>query len=243
MFERSLIASQVQYASVEQKWTATVSIALQIAAAGLVIALPLFHQEVLQLKSDPPRAFVQMKPPVVKMVKVEARAVSAATSAPMAAQTVRFEAPTSVPPKIKMGPDEGPPREFAKIGGGMDGGFPAGLGAIGDVPARVVTVASPPHSDKPMRVSAGVTAGMLMAPIRPVYPQIAKAARVEGAVVVEAIISKAGVIESLHVVSGPEMLRGAAIEAIREARYQPYRLNGEPTEVQTTITVNFKIGG
>jgi protein TonB len=62
-------------------------------------------------------------------------------------------------------------------------------------------------------------------------------------VVVEAIISKAGVIESLHVVSGPEMLRGAAIEAIREARYQPYRLNGEPTEVQTTITVNFKIGG
>ncbi len=60
---------------------------------------------------------------------------------------------------------------------------------------------------------------------------------------VEAIISKAGRIESLNVVSGPQMLRGAALEAIRAARYQPYRLNGEPTEVQTTITVNFRMEG
>ena len=77
---------------------------------------------------------------------------------------------------------------------------------------------------------------MLIAPIHPVYPMIAKAARVEGTVVVEAVISRTGTIESLHVVSGPVMLQGAAIDAIREARYQPYRLNGEPTEVQTVIT-------
>lgn len=82
-----------------------------------------------------------------------------------------------------------------------------------------------------------------MTPIRPVYPAIARAAHVEGAVVVEAVISRMGTIESLHVVSGPPMLQNAALEAIREARYQPYRLNGEPTEVQTTITVNFRIGG
>jgi periplasmic protein TonB len=62
-------------------------------------------------------------------------------------------------------------------------------------------------------------------------------------VIVEAIISKDGRIESLNVVSGPTLLRQAAIEAIREARYHPYKLNGEPTEVQTTITVNFKIAG
>ncbi len=60
---------------------------------------------------------------------------------------------------------------------------------------------------------------------------------------VEAVISKAGVIESLHVVSGPLMLQNAALEAIREARYRPYRLNGEAIEVQTTITVNFRMGG
>jgi protein TonB len=84
---------------------------------------------------------------------------------------------------------------------------------------------------------------MLLVPIRPVYPVIARAAHVEGAVVVEAIISRAGTIESLHVVSGPLMLQAAALDAIREARYRPYRLNGEPTEVQTTITVNFRLGG
>jgi periplasmic protein TonB len=82
-----------------------------------------------------------------------------------------------------------------------------------------------------------------LTPIRPVYPAIARAAHVEGVVVVEAVISRMGTIESLRVVSGPEMLRGAALEAIREARYQPYRLNGEPVEVQTTITVNFRMGG
>jgi periplasmic protein TonB len=85
--------------------------------------------------------------------------------------------------------------------------------------------------------------GMLIAPIRPVYPMIAKAAGVQGTVVVEAIISRTGTIESLHVVSGPPMLQSAALEAIREARYQPYRLNGEPTEVETRITVNFRMGG
>ena len=84
---------------------------------------------------------------------------------------------------------------------------------------------------------------MLIAPIRPVYPSIAKAAHVEGAVVVEAVISQTGTIESLQVVSGPAMLRSAAVEAIREARYKPYRLNGQVTEVRTTITINFRMGG
>jgi protein TonB len=84
---------------------------------------------------------------------------------------------------------------------------------------------------------------MLLTPIRPVYPAIAKAARVEGSVVVEAVISRMGTIESLRVVSGPTMLQSAALEAIRGAKYQPYRLNGEATEVQTTITVNFRLAG
>jgi protein TonB len=83
---------------------------------------------------------------------------------------------------------------------------------------------------------------MLIAPIRPVYPPIAKAAHAEGTVIVEAIISRTGTIESLHVVSGPPMLQRAAIEAIQAARYQPYRLNGAATAVETTITVNFRMG-
>jgi protein TonB len=65
---------------------------------------------------------------------------------------------------------------------------------------------------------------------------------VQGVVVMEATISKMGRIESLRVVSGPEMLRRAALDAVQAARYAPYQLNGEATEVQTTITVNFRLG-
>ena len=83
---------------------------------------------------------------------------------------------------------------------------------------------------------------MLIGEIRPVYPRIAIAARQEGVVVIEATISKSGTIESARVVSGPAMLAGAAIEAVKAARYRPYTLNGEATEVQTTVTVNFKMG-
>src|ERR1700750_2129907 len=84
---------------------------------------------------------------------------------------------------------------------------------------------------------------MLLAPIRPVYPAIGKDAHVEGSVVVEAVISRTGTIEGVRVVSGPMMLRQAAMDAIREARYQPFRLNGEPAEEETTITGNFRVGG
>jgi protein TonB len=93
-----------------------------------------------------------------------------------------------------------------------------------------------------LHLSTGVTAGLLLAPIQPAYPAIARAAGVQGTVMLEAVISKAGRIESLHVVSGPPLLRDAALNAVAAARYKPYLLNGEPTEVQTTITVMFKLG-
>ena len=84
-------------------------------------------------------------------------------------------------------------------------------------------------------------AGLLSQP-RPVYPPIARAAHVSGAVVLHAIISKSGSIERLEVVSGPEMLRASALDAVRQWKYKPYILNGDPTEVETTITVNFNFG-
>jgi protein TonB len=83
---------------------------------------------------------------------------------------------------------------------------------------------------------------MLLTPIRPVYPVVARAAGVSGQVVVSAVISNTGTIESLKVISGPEMLRRAALDAIQAARYRPFLLNGQPVEVQTTITVSFRLG-
>jgi protein TonB len=102
-------------------------------------------------------------------------------------------------------------------------------------------VAGPPasNSNTPLHVSTGVSAGMLLAPIQPAYPQIARSAGIQGTVVIQAIISKSGRIESAHVLSGSPMLMGAALDAVRAARYHPYLLNNQPTQVETTISIHF----
>ena len=85
--------------------------------------------------------------------------------------------------------------------------------------------------------------GFLLNKTTPTYPPIAKAARVQGTVVLQATISKAGTIEDLRVISGPAMLQQAAMDAVREWRYRPYLLNNEPVEVDTTVNVIFTLGG
>jgi protein TonB len=85
--------------------------------------------------------------------------------------------------------------------------------------------------------------GYLLEQPKPIYPPIAKAAHVQGAVILHATISKSGTIEKLSVVAGPPMLQGAATDAVSRWRYKPYILDGEPTEVETTITVNFTFDG
>jgi TonB family protein len=94
---------------------------------------------------------------------------------------------------------------------------------------------------RPLNISAGVAVGMLIQKTTPVYPTIAKSARVSGAVVLQATISKTGSITNLSVLSGPPMLRQAALDAVRTWRYKPYRLNNEPTDVETTVNVIFSL--
>jgi len=84
---------------------------------------------------------------------------------------------------------------------------------------------------------------MLLQKTVPVYPPIAKAARVSGTVVLQATISKTGTIENLRVISGPAMLQQAAMDAVKSWRYRPYLLNGDPVEVETTVNVVFTLGG
>jgi protein TonB len=90
-------------------------------------------------------------------------------------------------------------------------------------------------------VSAGVAAGQLIVPIQPRYPAIARAARVQGAVVVSALIGTDGRIASIRVLSGSPLLVAAATDAIQHARYRPWTLNGQPVEVETTINVVFSL--
>jgi periplasmic protein TonB len=240
MFEDSLVESRVGEVSSSKRWTMLASIGLQVAVAGVVIVLPWLHPEALPFHYESPHVLAPLipRPPVPV---VETQREPSASSSSVAAPTTSRTLILSLLPGSNRDVSEAPP--LAPFGSGMrmGDGSPLGVG-VGDSHGPVVSVA-PVKTPAVLRVSKGVLLGMLIAPIRPVYPMIAKAAGVQGSVVVEAVISREGRIESLHVVSGPAMLQGAAMDAIREARYQPFRLNGEPTEVQTTITVNFRMGG
>jgi periplasmic protein TonB len=237
MFEDSLFSSRVGEVSSRKRWTFAASIGLQTALAGVVMVLPLLHPEALPFHVEAPRVLVPLlKKPSVPVLHEE-RTSSASFSAMPSVAT------ESALPSLFKGRQTavGDAPALSPIVLGMQGDLPSAI-ADGNTHSPLVSV-RPVKPTGPISISTGVTQGLLLAPIQPVYPAIAKAAHVEGSVVVEAIISKTGTIESLHVLSGPAMLQNAALDAIRQARYRPYRLNGEPTEVQTTITVNFRIGG
>jgi len=106
--------------------------------------------------------------------------------------------------------------------------------------AESVTLPPSPSAQR-ARVAQGVVQGMVVHRVAPVYPPEAKRARIQGTVVLAAVIGKDGKIKNLNVISGPSLLVDAAIGAVQQWRYKPYVLLGEPVEVDTTITVNFNL--
>jgi periplasmic protein TonB len=104
-----------------------------------------------------------------------------------------------------------------------------------------VHVPNPVRETQTLKVSQGVSQGMLIKRVQPVYPSSAKQMRVEGTVQLMASITKDGRISSVKQLSGDAILGRAAIDAVRQWKYKPYFLNGEPVEIQTQITVNFKL--
>jgi protein TonB len=123
------------------------------------------------------------------------------------------------------------------VPGGQIGGVIGGI--VSSVPVAVPKAAPP----QKVRVSQGVLQGNILHQVQPQYPPIARAARVAGAVVIKATIGKDGTMKDLQVVSGHPMLVQAALEAVKQWRYKPWVLNGEPVEVDTVITVNFNLSG
>lgn len=155
----------------------------------------------------------------------------------------QLNAPARISHDIKaMSDKEAPPSSgFGATGiEGLGGNPSGGVGSVfgGKTGPRVTAEVS-----RTLNVSGGVMAGRLISRTNPVYPPLARAARVEGTVVLHATISKAGVIENLNVVSGPATLRQAALDAVKTWRYRPYLLNNEPVEVETTVNVIFQMGG
>jgi protein TonB len=98
-----------------------------------------------------------------------------------------------------------------------------------------------PASQSPFKISQGVLEGSLIHKVTPVYPPSARQARISGTVILQAVIGKSGAIEHLTLKQGNPMLASAAIEAVKQWKYKPYYLNGEPVEVETLITLNFTL--
>lgn len=224
---------------------ATFSFVLQCVLVGILLVLPLMFTEALpttQLLTflvappPPPPPPPPAAAPVVKVVQTDMLNNGA------------LRTPTRIPKKVEMIREEEapPPAAVGGVVGGIPGGIPGGqLGGVigGIISASSNSTAIIPKLEpvRRVRISQGVTKGMIISKIEPPYPKLALSARVTGVVLLKAIISKEGTITELQVVSGHPILVPAAIEAVKQWRYRPYLLNGVPVEVETNIAVTFQI--
>ncbi|HTV09856.1 MAG TPA: energy transducer TonB [Candidatus Aquilonibacter sp.] len=240
MFEDSLVESAALLRT-HNRWPAIISIASQCAIAVAIVSLPVLHPELLPMPHILPATLAPPRAPAPPPAHLTTRS-SAASTSPAAPTTAVRSAPLA-PTLIHLtGPAIDAPSLPAINLGDPHSSLPPGINTAAPAGPHVSIAPSVARS-APARISSGVSAGNLLAPIRPAYPEIARITHTEGTVVIDAIISRKGSIESARVLSGPPMLQAAALEAVRQARYRPFLLNDQPTEVQTTVTIVFRIGG
>jgi protein TonB len=243
MFEDSLIESGGRLKT-KRGLTTTISFLFEAMLLGVMILIPLLFTDALpktQLLTlivappPPPPPPPPAAAPVHIVKQVQTDIING-----------QLRTPTKIPKKVEMiKEDEAPPPVMAGVVGGVPGGVPGGQmggvigGIISSTPVAVPKVAAPTR----VRVSQGVTEGMVLRRVQPNYPPLARQARIQGDVILQAEISKDGAIENLRVISGHPMLAPAAIDAVKQWRYKPYFLNGEPVAVETQITVKFSLSG
>jgi protein TonB len=240
MFEDCLIESGGKLKT-KRGTTTLISFIFEIIFLGILVLLPLIFTEALPTKQlmtmltapppPPPPPPPAAAPVVVRKMQSEL-------------DNGQLRTPTAIPKKIEMIKEDEAPPNLGGVAGGVPGGVPGGvtggvMSSIMNVPTAIPKAATPQR----VRVSQGVSQGLLIHKVTPQYPPLARQARIQGVVVLQAEIGKDGSIQNLHVVSGHPMLTNAALEAVKEWRYKPYYLNGEPVEVETTINVNFTLSG
>ena len=251
LFEGSLLDSSAAQRK-RRTWATLLSFVLQLFLIGLLLLLPLWFTDVLPKQQlltlleappppPPPPPPAASTPSAVKVVKVTSNIANG-----------RLRTPSRIPSKVQMiKEDEAPPpvATTGGVSGGVPGGIPGGQldGVIGGIISSSSSLAAVPRLTQPapavqrVRVSQGVTKGLLIYRVEPAYPPLAKQARIQGVVVMTALIDKGGNVQNLQVVSGHPLLAPAAIEAVKQWRYKPFLLNGQPVEVETTVTVNFRV--
>jgi periplasmic protein TonB len=222
-------------------WTTLASFAVQTLAFGALLLLPLLYIQALpQLHLI--AALVAPAPPPAPL-PVSQTQVAVTSVSNMIGHAVMM--PRSIPTNFPSLNDAGPPPELPS-GLGIEGrtGLPGDGSAVwGSVGVGTNLLPPPPVPVARQPRVSHMMEGNLIYRVQPVYPQLARQARVQGVVVLRAVISSDGRIENLQVISGHPLLVPAAIDAVRQWRYRPYLLNDQPVEVETQITVNFTLAG
>ena len=247
LFEDSLLETGSRHRR-RRTWPTILSFVLQCFLVSVLVLVPLWYTDVLPRQQlvtflvapPPPPPPPPPAPAVAKIIKVASDLLNG-----------QLRTPSSIPSKVEMLKEaEAPPADVTGgVLGGVPGGIPGGQlgGVIGGIISSTSNLAAVPKLSKPaptaqrVRVSQGVTQGMLTYKVQPEYPPIARQARIQGVVVLRAIVDKDGNIQNLELVSGHPMLAPAAIDAVKQWRYKPYLLNGLPVEVETMVTVTFQL--
>jgi periplasmic protein TonB len=231
-----------------QSFATVTSFIFNCLAIGVMLAMPLVFTESLPkaqlltfLVAPPP-------PPPPPPPAAEVQRVVRQIQTDML-NTGQLRTPSRIPQRVQMIREEDAPPPMPSVGGvvgGVPGGIPGGQlgGVIGGIVNATSNAAIPkfvPVTPQRVRISQGVTKGLLIQKVEPQYPPLARSARVQGDVVLSAVIDTNGQITNLQLVSGHPMLVPAAIAAVKQWRYKPYLLNGQPVEVETTITVIFSL--
>ena len=222
--------------------TMPIAYILECIAIGVMLLIPLIKTQglpkaqLMTYLAAPPPPPPAPAPPPPAAPKVVVHRVSLADL---------MKAPTVIPKKIVQIHDQPQPSN-AGVVGGVPGGVPGGV--AGGVPGGMMMSSAPPPPPPPkpqapqkIRVGGQVEAARGIYNPSPVYPPLAKMARVQGEVRLSAVISKDGTIQDLKVISGHPLLVQAALSAVRQWRYEPYLLDGVPVVVDTEIDVNFTL--
>jgi protein TonB len=232
MFEDATFESMGTIHTRSHNWMfATFGLNVSILAA--LIAIPLLRPSMLPRMMhinllDAP-APVEETRPVVRQEPATAAQAELSEERPLAPRLIPRD------PWIPTTPEPSGSTDAMSLGGpGSSTGSPDNLFSGHHAQPDVRQVLQPKR-----HISQGVMEGLLIYSVLPVYPVMARQMRIVGAVQLQATISRDGTIENLRVVDGPALLRAAALDAVKQWRYRPYLLNGDPVEVETTINVDF----
>lgn len=226
--------------------SASISLFLQCVLIASLLVIPLMITDTLPTRQLVTFLVAPPPPPPPPPPAAPAAALKRAAVTSNIADG-HLKMPARIPRQVQMIREEAPPPAEVGVVGGVEGGVPGGQlqGVIGGIVSSANTILELPKPAIPqrLRISQGVSTGRLIHRVEPKYPLIAQQARIEGAVVLSAVISRQGTIENLQLISGHPMLVQSALAAVAQWQYRPYLLSGEPVEVETTITVTFKLNG